>query len=232
MSETQTTIINNLIPGSPKFKFADNNGDGMLSDAEIRRCSNPVLIKNISTDETRMVHISDDVKIFSFEEAKVKENEIQFYSGLKKEDTDMNYSSCFEALDKDGNGELSEKEIKEASVIQKELDETKQQLASVNKRLKKKKETVDAYIYAGFILSSFPGMILGNEFFKDKPEHNIASAFGKLLAPLIIGVGISMKLGRKAVNIQAEEKEKEDLLNNINTKIKDNEYFKNSVPIK
>ena len=41
-----------------------------------------------------------------------------------------------------------------------------------------------------------------------------------------------MKLGRKAVNIQAEEKEKEDLLNNINTKIKDNEYFKNSVPIK
>lgn len=91
------------------FDFADKNGDGVIDQNELNRYNDPIIVHNY---ETTNVRVLDDIASDKTEEKLIKENELDFYTGLTIEQVDKKGRIDFTKIDPNNDGIIQKEELK------------------------------------------------------------------------------------------------------------------------
>ena len=222
------------------FAFADMDGDGVISSEEVQRCSNPILVKD-NAGNTRIVNVGDENNLFSYEQEKIQKFEMQYYSGLKKEDVSTEYLKDFNAIYLDGDGILSDEEVSKIASYKNEIDEAKDELENL-RDYKIQQNNLSSGAKAGLGLFSVAGLgicsTLGGLIFmvEGGTEGLIVlgalSGFGLAAGLAVAGISfLAMKIQSNHHSQVKKEPERveTEVLTELEQKIDNNKFYQEEV---
>ncbi len=102
------------------FNFADRDGNAKISDDEMVRYNNPILVKNKETNEVRIIEKPSENTL------DIQENEVDFYVGQKAENLEKEARKAFLSIDINNDGQISKEELAEVIKLEKKINELKQ----------------------------------------------------------------------------------------------------------